>query len=1292
MSPIPDASHLLALRKRLWEGRASVLVGSGFSRSATTVNPEATQPPLWNGIAEALKADLYPNHPGHCPSDPLRLAQEYETTLSRDALHERIADCINDGAHEPSLNHKFLLQLPWSDVFTTNYDTLLERTRRKAGRRYDVVRTPQGLPQATEPRIVKLHGSLPDIYPFIITEEDYRQYPQTHGAFVSLARTRLVEHSLVMVGFSGDDPNFLQWSGWVRDHLGPNAPPLYVVTLGLSAPKRRLFEKRGIAPIDLAPVFEDHPGDIDKRHHDATRAFLCELHRGQPSDPQEWPKHSTVSVPDHVRLLNSSEQDPDSPTPFDFPQPVTIQEQAQGYSNDQELQDLIAPWKAQRERYPGWVVAPIAIRDHIWEKTKQWSAPLFQELTSVDSPEDLRLAQEFIWRLDVALIPIFPDEIETLLTIAYQYNPHPQLFDFPESLTPEIKNDADLPYTRTSNPDWNWKSLTEAWVEVALSVLRSLRTRESAKAFNEWKKALASIVEQSAEWTARFWYQVALHQLERQNLDAVRKIVGESQESHWRTTTDRFPMGEVWRSGILAEIGELETAESLLQTILERLNHSLAHSPSLTLESQQAWAQKLLQHVEFAIHPYSPEKRASDSAPTWSDLEEARHRFRELGAKVDQAISSRTQGRTAKFDLNRYSEPYPVGGRYPFHKHRYGIAYLRIYEESGMPLRIGDVQMNIKRISKAINWARPYTPFFSYVSSLRSASKEIGENFSRHRVSGLSRDHVEKLCCIAKRGCEEAARLNEEDKEGASRLKTLVEVYSRLVIGNEKLATEAIEVAIETAKKAPPRLCWANYKTLGDLVRRAAESIGDSQLASMVPHLIEIPVAGRDVKTNGHDQVWFEPFERMRGVSLDSLELEMSPVKSLIRALRGEGVISGGSDSIKERQVAQSRAATRLQYLYVNGGLNADMEEQLAEAYWGLAGSDDIPILKWKPVGFALSMPEPLSGKSVRDRVRQTLMESVSKPIGADLDHSFKKAQRLWSLRHATKGVFWSSDEADIPRRFEWTSDEVSSILEFVNQYWQTKREQYHEVVDQETQSLSSAPPQVSQVENAIEPISLVLGDVIAPYLDTDEAQSWELLLQILQQLESEDFPTAIVYPALLRSKKSTQKAIQRIRMSLSYPDESKVEHGVNAVYRWCGLYDAGVLNTPAADLIVDLARHIAIQRRPGLALRIEVMKRIVQRYDSQISDKVVGDLLKGLNLLFELSKPPSDQEAWTAPEQPEIEFSQRRERPAATRLAASLCQWFRNLSTPIPHEVARWGDMARNSNLPEVRRAWDFE
>ncbi len=167
---------------------------------------------------------LYPHSPQNIPPDPLRLAEEYRTYFGQAGLDEFIRIRICDTAWQPGPLHHALLGLEWSDVLTTNWDTLLERAAESVSHRhYDRVLCTADLAHTTAPRIVKLHGSLGTTEHFIVAEEDYRSYPAKFAAFVNLARQIFIENELCLLGFSGDDPNFFQWLGWVRDNLGGNS-------------------------------------------------------------------------------------------------------------------------------------------------------------------------------------------------------------------------------------------------------------------------------------------------------------------------------------------------------------------------------------------------------------------------------------------------------------------------------------------------------------------------------------------------------------------------------------------------------------------------------------------------------------------------------------------------------------------------------------------------------------------------------------------------------------------------------------------------------------------------------------------------------------------------------------------------------------------------------------------------------------------------------------------------------------------------------------------------------------
>jgi hypothetical protein len=252
-------------------------------------------------MARALCEQLYPPsdaerraaamREAQSPSGFLRLAQEFEAEFGRTSLNQEITALVPDTDYEPDDLHRRLLTLPWADVFTTNWDTLLERACRDVfDRSYDVVLTMSQIAVTAGPRIVKLHGSFPAHEPFIFTEEDYRTYPTKFAPFVNFVQQAMMETAFCLIGFSGDDPNFLHWSGWVRDNLGESSPKIYLVGwLDLSKQRRRMLEDRNVVPIDFAllPHAKTWPDHV--RHRYSIEWFLGALEQGRPAHPSSWP-------------------------------------------------------------------------------------------------------------------------------------------------------------------------------------------------------------------------------------------------------------------------------------------------------------------------------------------------------------------------------------------------------------------------------------------------------------------------------------------------------------------------------------------------------------------------------------------------------------------------------------------------------------------------------------------------------------------------------------------------------------------------------------------------------------------------------------------------------------------------------------------------------------------------------------------------------------------------------------------------------------------------------------------
>lgn len=355
---------LETIRMNLHEGKVSCLIGAGFSKNAEM--DDTTRMKDWFELADDFYEILY----GEKPSDQdvryknvLRLASQVEASKGRGTLESLLQSSLPDERVYPGRLHINLMRLPWSDVFTTNYDTLLEKAFIEADRYYNKVTNKETLLYAPHPRLVKLHGSFPDIRPFIITEEDYRTYPQRFPEFVNTVRQSLIENILCLIGFSGDDPNFLSWKGWLRDVMGKQVAPIYQITYDVQMHDSSIYlsNELGIKIINLADI------KGIKSFSEAIDFFLT--HIGQ--------KYCTEWSGSNNRLIRNRE--------------------------NSDINTLISEMRQVRESYPGWIVLPIS---HINEfsDTKE-DIPFWSNIYSecIDISKRIEFLYEINWRIETAL-------------------------------------------------------------------------------------------------------------------------------------------------------------------------------------------------------------------------------------------------------------------------------------------------------------------------------------------------------------------------------------------------------------------------------------------------------------------------------------------------------------------------------------------------------------------------------------------------------------------------------------------------------------------------------------------------------------------------------------------------------------------------------------------------------------------------------------------------------------------------------------------------------------------------
>ena len=1036
----PDLNHFLQLKKDLWRwpnSRAALMVGAGISRNAEPA-PGARRPfPTWRELATAMFDEIYPApddpddrriHDKRSRStNPLRIASEYDAKFGPDALASFICDHIPDADHQPGPIHRQLLQLPWRDVFTTNYDTLLERTE-VPGRVYTPVRTTSDLTNADSPRIVKLHGSLPSHTPFIITEEHYRTYQTCYALFVNTVRQSLIENSLVLVGFSGDDPNFLEWTGWIRDQIRDHRTPIYLVGwLSLDAVQRSLWNQRGVTPIDLAPLF-DLSEYRDTRDVAALEFFLSGLLSEKPPHPRGWPKSKIISdgVHDYGKL------------------------------GDDTIAILYRRWKDERLSYPGWLVPTDEMRAALWLHTSLHAWQLIEWTKSQSANKAIHVLRELNWRLETSMIPIFDDLREPFEAAVNGLFP--------------IRNDGysdSIPSAIASDP----KS-AESWMEVALALLRNAREHYDEPRWAGLNDRICTVVSTCPGFADRHRYEQALWKTWNLDIDGARKLIQD-----WIPSC-HSPLAQMWKAGLLAEFGQLTESRSILRSVLNEVQRSTldAQGQRVYLRSLEGWCIYLLFTIEHVIGT----SKRSEFSERWQELKEGGCNPWPLIAYFRNVISDTPPAKTEPykivpdFDPGRRTETYALGGGDTVEPWLPAFAYIRLLEQVGMPIRMRRRDMTGETLANACKWTVSLTRFWSPALLIRAGKTEDLKKrrfMDRTQVATMTPELSRRLTRWAIEALERqlpfaGSSRTAIDTSSLSLVDSLVEVLSRLTVRMQSATLQrAFEIGLSLYQTPDALRDVFLSRKWGEWFSRLFMAADARQLVGWIPELLKFPLSA----------------QRDRSVAAWPDPMRVFPADRVDVAANGESriAIEGAVDWLLRRYSSESgearrRSVRRLEIVYHAGYMSETQESSFAEVLWDGADGEALPDLPGVSIFNYLHLPHP-SEIDVMSRIRMRLLNSpiermvsvsprtvsVSDSISQNLMDLFLVSKPLVEIRDAPQG------------KIEWTNEEAATLWKSLVEWWTN---------DKRGLSIESDP-----VSNRLAENFKILGDLMCrllPMLD----------------------------------------------------------------------------------------------------------------------------------------------------------------------------------------------------------------
>ncbi|EPH9811384.1 SIR2 family NAD-dependent protein deacylase [Pseudomonas aeruginosa] len=959
--------HLLAIRKALANGNAAVMVGSGFSRNADGGENLAT----WSQLSEALSAELSPGRePGtFSPAGTSQLAEQYSRVFSPSHLEQLIKRCVPDDQVTPGPLHAALLKLPWAEVFTTNYDTLLERAADKLFEvSYFTVCSREDIPQSkvlNRRRIVKLHGSFPSHRPFILTEEHYRTYPEKFAPFVNLVRQSLLENVFCLIGFSGDDPNFLHWLGWVRDMLDKHSLPVYLfLTAEPTLGESKLYEARGVLPVIL-PI-----GGCGDRDYQARYSQLFkELKKPLSDSPLDW-----GDCPHSSEIKHGESKDEDF-TWFLNQLPALIE---------------------YRRSYPGWLIAPSKNRNKFRSVADWLQSHLHQEWTrqsliTLSPPLTLTVIELYCWVQQVMLCPLD----DSLAVIGHDavlaINVH-ALDDLAKEMPERLK--------QMGVTDAN--SLQKIWIQTAIALLAWARQSHRVAHYNELRQRLQPLTAVQD----RLVYEEVLRCLQNADRRTAFEMV-----TKWRPkSSDAYV--QVLKASLLAEAGDPSSAILLCEQaiqVLRRQQRSRPDDPPLI--SKEAWAclvASLIQRaVEFSgLLQGTSQLGSQDDEPEHLERENFNDRINVLGARgysareelntaaaklnAEAELPTAEQQRTTNFELGSTSVTTRHGCTSDLReKISASFAWLELIERVGLMPHMQGGNFYTQEMLQAAWWARfADRPERSTGLLLRAnqhdSLKPRDIALPPHRTGWLSRYEV---AIISEETATDLAgeliRLTTTEFDGrrpapgaSRRIAFVIEVFGRLVIRvrDDSLLSQWGQQLLSLHRAVAFQSDPSAWKPACQALARVLESMPSAAQSRLLFLAFQLPLVPSIVVNDHQLEGWANLGELTKSSSLEDGQGESLDWRSVVQEL------------LFKLRVPRSNEPSwlvwrRLEVLRVAGLLTADEKQEVGNLLWVAAEPGQWPVIPGADPASTLNWPSQAGGMA--SLFLDKLLDNQFRPFGS---------------------------------------------------------------------------------------------------------------------------------------------------------------------------------------------------------------------------------------------------------------------------------------------------------------------
>lgn len=1251
-----DEVYYEAIRKALGQGNAAVMVGAGFSRNAEGGHQLSTWADIADELATGLSLDRVTDHKPFSTSHVTQLGEQYEQVFSKPNLETLLKRMIPDDRVAPGTLHESLLSLPWSEILTTNYDTLLERAADKIYERaHFTVCCREDIPISKvlgRRRVVKLHGSFPSQRPFIFTEEDYRTYPEKFAPFINLVRQSLLENVFCLIGFSGDDPNFLHWIGWVRDMLDKYALPVYLFlptrpTLGQAS----LLKARGVTPVLLPQAPSGNEKDFAGRYAELFR----QLSRPTQESPVKWGALKERR-PEQAEQLDT----PDS--------------QYARFLRNIEISASL------RKSYPGWIVAPLAVRERFRRSVSQFR----DEITTNAVQERLGNASGYIsaavvglhaWGTEILLEPL-DDHIALFAIEVLQKSADLKL----EGATKEDRDQLKLLFVDDED------SFNKQWAALALTVTRWARQGLHENTFRDLCRLLMKRFPDERQIYDSLQYEIillSLHRGERvQAWDALQQ---------WKiTSTDPYML--VLRASLAADLGDLQHALSECMNAIFRLRELQKTDPnSMRLMSQEAWAcviaSQLSHGAQFLKGGFEIKEDAQSKAPRFSER---------LEALASRGYAAETELEELRAELNAEALP-PFVAKYKFEnfdlgstsqtihfgqssdlvsKIRAAFAWLELAERVGLMPRSKRIIYFSDSYMRSAWWIQ-YGDTSTRVLSIlvrcinSDGLKPKDDSLLPHRTGWLSRYQVARLsattaadmCGRFMQQILELLKLTATPIDQEQAVGFYVEVFSRLVIRveNPTLVLSWGMALVQIHKQPESQRNFFLWEKISTALVRVMEALPTQEQGKLLRAVADLPFHPPLAKGNVFDEYWVKPFNLLEHVWLDDLAVDVNEWRPVVQL------------ALQELHATSSPYAWRkLVWLERLKVLQDEDKRSASEVLWQdvnlwpcIPGMYPAATFNW-PARAGVNLDEAYLSWLQLQRLSSFSVNARQAPDGVK--------QLQWGFPSDDSYLrYWRF----ALQRKAWNLANFQAFLDEIQRWWSSEGEDVGQAYDR----IDSLPQLLSRRADVID---FLMAEALLQAKERAQSE-YAILRERVQavremfRLPKAQFFRVDVLLACDRNDPSTLDALQVGMMKTLLSDsEDGIAFVANAA-RWLLKNKSRIDGLDLERLIEGLISLAHAKRIPGLVWALGSLADFVSAENGKHMKDHSHDCELILDLLFdELSYEAREDGTGI------VDGAVPLLRYQCARLATGLANLRNNLTPP----VKRWLDAIKTDPLPELRFA----